>query len=134
MVPLYPQTITFSVFSDEVPKPTVTVRRDGTLKQKNASFEKPDVTVLLQGDDESVDITAKQYKAMVQLARVALNRNACVKIVFNSGASPWGLESLPGCDDWTTVHEAMAIQAVHISKILMRRRPMHALLRRILKQ
>lgn len=129
---LYPETVTFSVFSDEVPRSTVIVRRDGSIKQKNPSFGAKDVTVLLQGDDESIAVTAKQYKTMVQLARIALNQNACAKIIFNPGASPWGLDTLPGCEEWTTLHEALEIQPVHILKTVTRRRPMHALIRRIL--
>ncbi|WP_213290555.1 hypothetical protein [Bradyrhizobium sp. sGM-13] len=70
---MYPDTVTFALFSREVPRPTVTIRRDGRLKPKDPSLCVPDATVLLEGDDDSIDITAKQYKAMVQLVRVALH-------------------------------------------------------------
>jgi hypothetical protein len=130
MHPPCPYTLTFSVFSWEVPKPTVTIRRDGTLRPKDPFLDVEEATVLLEGDDESVDITAKQYKAMVQFVRVALHHNACTTIIFNGGASPWGLDELPDFGFDTTVQEAMRMRPTNIKKVLMRRRPVHPVIRR----
>ncbi|MFQ3454116.1 hypothetical protein PMN64_12475 [Bradyrhizobium sp. UFLA01-814] len=44
MFELYPEIATFAHFSDEVPKPTVIVRRDGALKPKEPSFHVRDAT------------------------------------------------------------------------------------------
>ncbi len=130
MYPLCPETLTFSVFSDQVPKPTVTIRRDGTLKQKNPSLHVQDATVLMEGDDDSVDITARQYKAMLQLVRVALHHNPRAKIIFNAGASPWGLDSLQDFQFGTTVAEAMRMRPTNIKRVLMHRRPLHPVIKR----
>ena len=127
----YPQIVTFAVFSWEVPEPTIVIKRNGLLKQGDPSLYVRDVTVLLEGDDETVDITAKQYRAMLQVARIALHQNPCVKIVFNGGASPWGLDYFPSYDEnCTTVAEAMRMRPSKIQKVLVRKRPLHPVIRR----
>jgi hypothetical protein len=126
----YPETVTFAVFSCEVPKPTIVIKRNGLLKQRDPSLYVRDVTVLLQGDDETIDITAKQYRAMVQLVRIALRHNPCARIVFNGAASPWGLDYLPTYDErWMTVPEAMRMRSTKIQKVIMRKRPLHPIIR-----
>jgi hypothetical protein len=122
---MYPDTLTFAIFSREVPRPTLTIRRDGTLKPRDPSLYVQDATVLLECDDDSIDLTAKQYRAMVQLVRIALHGNAFARIIFNDGASPWGHDWLRGVENGMTVREAMRIRPVHISKVLMRRKPRH---------
>jgi hypothetical protein len=130
MVHQYPETVTFAVFSEEVPKPTIIIKRNGLLRQRAPSLYVCDVTVLLQGDDETIDITAKQYRAMVQLVRIALHKNPCAKIVFNGAASPWGLDYLPGYNQtWTTVAEAMRMRPTKIQKVLMRKKPLHPVIK-----
>jgi hypothetical protein len=127
----YPQTVTFAVFSCEVPKPTIVIKRNGLLRQRDPSLHVRDVTVLLEGDDNTIDITAKQYRAMVQVVRIALHQNPCVRIVFNGAASPWGLDYFPGYDeDSTTVAEAMRMRPSKIQKVLVRKRPLHPIIRR----
>ncbi|MCK1514105.1 hypothetical protein IVB22_16315 [Bradyrhizobium sp. 190] len=65
-----------------------------------------------------------QYKATVQLVRVALQQYSLAKITFDKGASPWALDFLPGYDArWTTVPEAMRIRPTRIEKVLVRRKP-----------
>jgi hypothetical protein len=130
MYPLYPETLTFSVFSDQVPKPSVTILRDGTIKPKNPSLDVQDATVLMEGDDDSVDITARQYRAMLQLVRVALHHNPSARIIFNGGASPWGLDSFPDFEFGTTVAEAMRMRPTNIKRVLMHRRPLHPVIKR----
>ncbi|MCK1513050.1 hypothetical protein IVB22_10785 [Bradyrhizobium sp. 190] len=130
MIHQYPETVTFAVFSDEVPKPTVVIKRNGLLKQRNPSLNTRDVTVLLQGDDKTIDITAKQYRAMVQLVRIALRHNPCAKIVFNGAASPWGLDCLPRYDErWMTVPDAMRMRPTKIQKVLVRKKALHPVIK-----
>jgi hypothetical protein len=66
-----------------------------------------------------IDITAKQYQAMVQVVRIALHQNPCAKIVFNGGASPWGARYFPSYDqNQTTVAEAMRMRPTKIQKVV----------------
>ncbi|SCB55078.1 hypothetical protein GA0061098_103452 [Bradyrhizobium shewense] len=100
----FPETVTFSVYKQEMPKPTVVVRRDGSLKPKNPEVQVSNLTILVQMPDEWISITSAQYRAMVQLARIALRHNPLARVIFCEGASPWGLDFLPGYSEtWTTV-------------------------------
>lgn len=130
MIHQYPETVTFSVFSEEVPKPTVVIKRNGLLKQRNPSLNTRDVTVLLQGDDDTVDITAKQYRSMIQFIRIVLQHSPCAKIVFNGAASPWGLDYLSGYDErWMSVAEGMRTRPTKIQKVLQHKRPLHPIIK-----
>ncbi|AWO92425.1 hypothetical protein [Bradyrhizobium diazoefficiens] len=126
----FPETVTFSVFKKEVPTPTVVIRRDGSLKPKNPELQVSDVTVLIQMPGEWVSITPAQYRAMVQLVRISLRLNPLARVVFNEAASPWGLDFLPGYDEyWTTVTEAMSLRPVNIRKVLLRKKPIHPVIK-----
>lgn len=126
----FPETVIFSVYKQEVPKPTVAIRRDGSLRPKDPAIRTKDVTVLIQMPGEWISITSAQYRAMVQLARIVLRHNPLARVIFNEGASPWGLDFLPGYNEtWMTVTEAMGLRPVSIRKVLLRKNPVHPIIK-----
>jgi hypothetical protein len=126
----FPETVTFSIFKKEVPKPTVIIKRDGSLRPKNPEIRIGSVTVLIQMPGEWVSITSAQYRATVQLARIVLRQNPLAKVIFNEAASPWGLDFLPGYNEyWTTVAEAMRLRPTSIRKVLLRKKPLHRVIK-----
>lgn len=129
MVGLYPEVVTFAVYSFEVPKPTLTIKRNGRIKPRNPCLEVLHASVWLEGDDEWIGVTRAQYRAMIQLVRVILSREPSARIVFNGGASPWGLDSLPALESWMTVSEAMKLKSAHIRKVLVRKKPLHRVIK-----
>lgn len=126
---LLPNSITFSVFSREIGRPSVTVGRDGEIRPDEPNLRVCRVNVLLEGDDESIDVTAKQYKSMLQLVHLALDLNPCAIVTFQCGASPWGRRLLNGREQWMSVRDSMALRPVHVAKVYMRKRPRHHILR-----
>ncbi|MGY4158015.1 hypothetical protein ACVINW_003857 [Bradyrhizobium sp. USDA 4461] len=76
----------FSVSLDERPKPTVVIHRDGKLEPDNPDLHLEEVNVVLQMEDDWVDITPAQYRAMIQLVRLVLHQQPLARIVFEGGA------------------------------------------------
>ncbi|MDD1523614.1 hypothetical protein DAA51_39000 [Bradyrhizobium sp. WBAH10] len=87
------------------------------------------MTVLLQRGPKGT-FTSAQYRAMAQLVRVALQQYGFARIVFDLGASPWAPDCLPGYDEHqTTVTEAMRIRPTKCAKIMVRKKPLHPVIR-----
>jgi hypothetical protein len=128
---MYPETLTFSVFKEELPRPTIVMQRDGTLRPRDPCLHQQHITVLLKQRSEWIEISAAQYRAMIQFARVVLRHNAVTKIIFNPGASPWGMDDLHGYDKrWMTVPEGMKTRTTDIRKVLLRKKPLHPVIRK----
>lgn len=127
---MYPQILTFSVFKEELPKPTIVMQRDGSLRPWDPCLHRQHITVLLKPRSEWIEISAAQYRAMVQFARVVLRHNPMTTIIFNAGASPWGMDDLHGYDErWMTVPEGMKARSTNIRKVLLRKKPLHPVVR-----
>lgn len=121
MIHQYPETITFSLYRKKGQVPTIVIRRDGSLGPKNPVIKVRHVTVLLVEGPKG-GRTRSQYKAMVQLVRVALQQYSLAKITFEEGASPWANDYLPSYNEkWTTVPEAMRMRSTTYDKVLMRK-------------
>jgi hypothetical protein len=127
---MYPQTLTFSAFKEEMPKPTIVMQRDGTLRPKDPCLERQHITVFLKPRSEWIEISAAQYRAIIQFTRVVLRHNSMTTIIFNAGASPWGMDDLHDYDErWMTIPEGMKARSINIRKVLLRKKPLHRVVR-----
>ncbi len=130
MLHQYPQTVCFAVLQEQMPKPTIVIERDGKLRPKNPDLYRAEVRVLLEMKDDWIDITSAQYRTMIQLSRVVLHHQPLAQIVFNGGASPWGLDHLPQYNqNWASVADAIGMRPTKIQKVLVRKKPLHPIIK-----
>ena len=126
---LLPQSITFGIFPEDVPKFSLTIGRKGGVREWEPFDETRHIQVLLVQPDDGIDITNSQRRSMMQVIYAGLFTNPCANISFIGGASPWGLMILTEGNAQMTFQEAMQMQAVDIRKLWQRKQRRHSALR-----
>jgi len=126
---LLPQSITFGIFPEDVPKLSLTIGRKGGVREWEPFDETRHIQVLLVQPDDGIDITNSQRRSMMQVIYAGLFTNPCANISFIGGASPWGLMILTEGNAQMTFQEAMQMQAVDIRKLWQRKQRRHSALK-----
>jgi hypothetical protein len=106
---LLPQSITFGIFPEDVPKLSLTIGRKGGVREWEPFYETRHIQVLLVQPDDGIDITNSQRRSMMQVIYAELFTNPCANISFIGGASPWGLMILTEGNAQMPFQEAMQI-------------------------
>ncbi|WP_424632179.1 hypothetical protein [Bradyrhizobium sp. SYSU BS000235] len=120
-----PLRITFGVFYEDVPNPTITIRRTGTVVQHRNFMRMKHIRVLIEQPAGSIDTTQKQQKTVKQLIHIALELNGVCAVTFIPCAPLWCYETLRS-DDWDSFEDMMELEPVDSRKLFLRRAPPHA--------
>jgi len=130
-----PLILTFGLLPEDVPNPTLIIRREGGVKQLSSLYGVENATVLvLNGVRDQFGTTSAQRRAVEQLIRVVLNHNPLCEIAFKGGASPWALQHLHQAELYMELHELMQEPYIDERKYFHRRRRRHPIIRGKLRQ
>lgn len=117
-------TLTFGILPEDIPAPTLIIRRKGGVKAVQPMAGAVDVLVVGSGlDRDWFGTTAAQRRAVQQLARAILHTSPLCEITFKSGVSPWALDYLYRADDpFMELHELMSEPYTRLSRYVIQNR------------